>query len=108
MSNLPEGYGSKTTANSHYAHKNSLRLNCPFSAEAKFLLVWVLHKIPILILKCILVICTDLTISSVAKEILWKIIGSVGLILEVSDLWEDRRFNQSLVGFLTGQGIVWQ
>lgn len=105
MSNLPEGYGSKATANSHYAHKNSLWLNCPFSTEVMFLLVWVLHKIPILILKCILVICT---ISSVAKEILWKIIGSVGLILDVSGLWEDRRFNQSLVVFLTGQAIVWQ
>lgn len=100
MSNLPEGYGSKTTANLYYTHKKSLQLNCPSSTEAKFLLVWVLHKIHILIsLKCILIICTDLTISSVEKEILYKIIGSVGIILAASDLWEDTRFNQSELFF---------
>lgn len=100
MSNLPEGYGSKTTANSYYTHKNSLQLNCPFSTEARFFLAWVLHKIHILItLKCILIIYTDLTVSSMEKEILYKIIGSVGLILAVSDLWEDMRFNQSAVVF---------
>lgn len=100
MSNLPEGYGSKTTANSYYTHKNSLQLNCPFSTEARFFLAWVLHKIHLLItLKCILIIYTDLTVSSMEKEILYKIIGSVGLILAVSDLWEDMRFNQSAVVF---------
>lgn len=100
MSNLPEGYGSETTANSYYTHKNSLQLNCPFSTEARFFLAWVLHKIHLLItLKCILIIYTDLTVSSMEKEILYKIIGSVGLILAVSDLWEDMRFNQSAVVF---------
>jgi len=76
----------------------------------------VLHKIHILIsLKCILIICTDLTIASMEKEILYNIIGSVGLILAVSDLWEYMRFNQSagwfffgFFFFLTGQGVVWQ
>lgn len=87
MSNLPEGYGSKTTANSYYTRKNSLQLSCPFSTEAKFLCAWVLHKIHILIsLKCVLIICTDLTIFSMEKEILYKIIRGVGLIIAVSHL----------------------